>query len=102
MANWKITQTDYNTADKFIFFVHFTASQVDGEHSASTYSTVSFTKTDGMNLIPYDSLTEAKVIEWVKASLGTEGVAAVDASLATNIAEQKAPKKASGTPWSSV
>jgi len=100
MTTFKITQTDYNTADKFIFCVHWNASQVDGDFTASTYSTVSFTKEDGINYVPYESLTEAAVIEWVKGSLGAEGVAAVDAALAANIAEQKAPKVATGTPWS--
>lgn len=99
MTNFKITQTDYNTDDKFIFCVHWNASKVDGEFSASTYSTASFTKEDGINYVPYADLTEAAVIEWVKASLGAEGVAAVEAALAANIADQKAPKVASGTPW---
>lgn len=99
-TTFKITNTDYNTDDKFIFCVHWTASQTDGDFTASTYSTASFTKEDGINYVPYESLTEAAVIEWVKASLGAEGVAAVDAALAANIADQKAPKVASGTPWS--
>ena len=98
-TTFKITQTDYNTDDKFIFCVHWTASQVDGDFTASTYSTASFTKEDGINYIPYEQLTEAQVIEWVKASLGAEGVAAIDAALANNIAEQKAPKVAAGVPW---
>lgn len=100
MTNWKISTLDRNTADGFVNTVHYTASQIDGDFTASTYSTVSFTKEDGINYVPYASLTEAAVIEWVKASLGAEGVAAVDAALAANIAEQKAPKKATGTPWS--
>lgn len=99
MTNFKITQTDYNTDDKFIFCVHWNASQVDGDFTASTYSTASFTKEDGINYVPYADLTEAAVIEWVKGSLGEEGVAAVDAALAANIADQKAPKTATGTPW---
>lgn len=99
MTNWKITNTDRNTTDGFIFRVHYTASQVDGDFTASTYATVSFTKEDGINYVPYSELTEAAVVEWVKGSLGAEGVAAVDAALAANIAEQKAPKVASGTPW---
>ena len=98
-TTFKITQTDYNTDDKFIFCVHWTASQVDGDFTASTYSTASFTKEDGINYVPYADLTEAAVIEWVKGSLGAEGVAAVDAALAANIADQKAPKTATGTPW---
>jgi hypothetical protein len=99
-TTWKISILDRSTADGFVQTVHWNASQVDGEFTASTYSTVSFTKEDGINYVPYADLTEAAVIEWVKASLGAEGVAAVEASLAANIAEQKAPKVSSGTPWS--
>jgi len=98
-TTWKITNTDRNTADGFIFCVHYTASQADGDFTASTYSTVSFTKEDGINYVPYAELTEAAVVEWVKGSIGAEGVAAVDAALAANIADQKAPKTATGTPW---
>jgi hypothetical protein len=99
-TTWKITQCDRLTADGFVVTVHWTASQTDGDFTASTYSTASFTKEDGINYVPYADLTEAQVVEWVKGSLGAEGVAAVDAALAQNIAEQKAPQKATGTPWS--
>lgn len=101
-TTFKITRTDYNTDDKFIFCVHWTASQVDGDHTASTYSTASFTKEDGINYVPYANLTEAAVIEWVKDSLGSEGVAAIDTALANNIADQKAPKVAAGVPWAAA
>jgi hypothetical protein len=100
MTNWKISNLDRNTADGFVNTVHWNASQTDGDFSASTYSTVSFTKKDGINYVPYAELTEVAVVEWVKGSLGADGVAAVDAALAANIAEQKAPKVATGTPWS--
>jgi len=99
MTNWTITQMDRNTTDGFVTTVHWTASQTDGDYIASTYSTVSFTKEDGINYVPYADLTEAAVVEWVKGSLGVEGVAAVDAALAANIASQKAPVQASGLPW---
>ena len=99
MTNFKIPQMDRATSDGFVQTVHWTASQVDGDFSASTYSTASFTKEDGINYAPYESLTEAAVIEWVKGSLGEEGVAAVDAALAADIADQKNPVVATGTPW---
>jgi hypothetical protein len=99
MTNWTISTLDRNTADGFVTTVHWNASQVDGDFTASTYSTVSFTKEDGINYVPYADLTEAAVVEWVKGSLGAEGVAAVDAALAANIASQKAPVQASGLPW---
>lgn len=99
-TTFKISTLDRDTADGFVTTAHWTASQVDGDFSASTYSTQSFTKEDGVNLIPYADLTEEVVVGWVKAALGEEAVAAIDTSLAANIADQKAPKKATGTPWS--
>jgi hypothetical protein len=97
MTNWKILTLDRDTADGFVTTAHWIASQTDGDFSASTYSTVSFIK--GGAMAPYAKLTEETVIGWVKSSLGAEGVAAVDAALAAQIAEKKAPKKAAGTPW---
>jgi hypothetical protein len=99
MTNWKISTLDRDTSDGFVRVVHWNASQADGNFTASTYSTVSFTKEDGINYVPYDELTEAAVVEWVKGSLGAEGVAAVDAALAQNIELQKNPVQATGTPW---
>jgi L-aminopeptidase/D-esterase-like protein len=98
-TTFTISQMDRSTTDGFVQTVHWNASQVDGDFTASTYSTASFTKEDGINYVPYADLTEAAVIEWVKASLGDYGVAAVDSALAANIAEQKAPKMAVGVPW---
>lgn len=99
-TTFKITTLDRDTTDGFVTTAHWTASQVDGEYSASVYNTQSFTKEDGVNLIPYADLTEEVVVSWVKAALGDEAVAAIDTALAANIADQKAPKKATGTPWS--
>lgn len=100
MTTFKIANLDRDTADGFVNTVHWTASQVDGEFSAGSYGTISFTKEDGINYVPYESLTEAQVIDWVKGSMGEEWRDALEDALAANIAEQKAPKKASGTPWS--
>jgi hypothetical protein len=102
MTNWKITNMDRLTATGFVVTVHYTASQTDGDFSASTYSTVGFTEQPGQSLTPYDKLTEATVVEWVKASLGEEGVAAVDLALAQNIELQKNPVQATGTPWATA
>jgi len=98
-TTFKIIALDRDTADGFVTAAHWTASQVDGDFTASIYNTQSFTKEDGVNLIPYADLTEEIVIGWVKTALGEEAVAAIDTSLAANIAEQKAPSKATGTPW---
>lgn len=96
---FKIANLDRDTADGFIFCVHWTASKTSGNFSAGSYGTVGFNKEDGVNLIPYADLTEDLVIGWVKNALGTEAVAAIDTALAANIEDQKAPKTATGTPW---
>jgi hypothetical protein len=102
ITTFKIPQMDRNTSDGFVNTVHWTASQVDGDFSASTYSTASFTKEDGINYVPCSELTEAAVVEWVKGSLGAEGVAAVDAALSQNIELQKNPVTVTGLPWSAA
>jgi len=94
-TTWTITQTDYLVSDGFITTAHWTATAVDGDYTASIYSTVSWQA--GTPTIPYASVTEAEVLNWVWES-GVDKQATEDA-LAANIALQKNPTQASGTPW---
>lgn len=98
-TTFKITTLDRDTADGFVTTAHWTASKVDGDFTASTYSTQGFAKQDGVNLVPYADLTEEIVIGWVKTALGDEAVSAIDAALTKQIEDQKTPKTATGTPW---
>jgi hypothetical protein len=92
---WNISNLDRNTANGYVFCAHWQATAVDGEHTASIYSTCSWA--DGTVNTPYDQLTQATVLGWVWAN-GVDKQATEDA-LAANIALQKAPVTASGTPW---
>jgi hypothetical protein len=92
---WKINTLESNTADGFVTVAHWSATAVDGEHSASAYATVSWA--EGTPAIPYSSLTEAEVLNWVWQSVDKE---ATEASLAAQIALLKNPVKQTGTPWS--
>ena len=94
-TTWTISQLDRNTADGFVTTAHWQATAVDGEHTASIYSTCSWA--DGTVNIAYADLTQATVLGWVWAN-GVDKTATEDA-LAANIALQKAPVTASGTPW---
>lgn len=93
--NWQVTQTDFNTSDKYIFCAHWTATAVDGEYTASIYSTCSFG--EGTPTIPYNQVTEQEVLNWCWAN-GVDK-SAVEAALAQNIALQKNPVTAAGVPW---
>ena len=93
-TTWKITTLDSNTADGFVTTAHWTCTAVDGEHTASAYSTCGWPT--GTPTIPYADLTEATVLAWVWESVDKE---ATEASLAAQIALLKNPVKATGTPW---
>ena len=94
-VNWTISTLDRNTANGFVTTAHWQATAVDGEHTASIYSTCSWA--DGTVNTPYADLTEATVLGWVWESVDKT---ATEAALAAQIALQKNPVQLSGTPWS--
>lgn len=96
--NWKITETNYLASDKYIYCAHWTASAVDGDFTASIYSTCSFG--EGSPSIPYASVTEQEVLNWCWAN-GVDKDA-VEAALAAQIELQKHPVQESGLPWATA
>ena len=93
-VTWTISTLDRNTSNGFVTTAHWTATAVDGEHTASIYSTCSWA--DGTVTVPYADLTQDTVLGWVWESVDKT---ATEAALAAQIALQKAPVTASGTPW---
>ncbi len=66
-------------------------------YTASSYGTCSFTPdADADDFVAYDDLTEATVIEWVKAEVDGD---AVETALTDNISSQKTPTTFDGVPW---
>lgn len=94
MTTWTIDNLDRRTSDGFVTTAHWRATAVDGDHSARVYATCSWS--EGQPTVPYANLTEQQVLAWVWESVDK---AATEADLAAQIADQKAPKQASGTPW---
>jgi hypothetical protein len=93
--NWTISETNYQVANGYVFCAHWQATAVDGEHTASIYSTCSWAD-DTVNT-PYDQLTQETVLGWVWAN-GVDKTA-TEAALAAQIEAQKNPVTATGTPW---
>ena len=95
MTTWTITQLDRRTSDGFVTTAHWTATAVDGDYSASIYSTCSWAP--GTPTIPYAQVTQQEVLDWC----WTSGVDkdATEAALAQNIAMQKNPPVSQGLPW---
>ena len=95
---WNIAQLERHTADGIVFTAHYTVNANDGTYSAGAYGSVGLEAPED-NIIPYADLTPEIVIGWVKEKLGEDAVASTEEALASQIAEQLAPKSASGVPW---
>ena len=95
MITWNISQLDRQTSDGFVTTAHWQANATDGDYSASTYSTCSWS--DGTATIPYASLTKETVLGWIWAN-GVDK-AATEAALNAQIELKKNPVTATGVPW---
>ena len=99
-VTYTIAQLERNTSDDGVVVAHWRASDVDGDHSGSSYGTCGFTPdatADGYTA--YADITEAQAIEWVKASMGEKAVESLESSIAAQIEESKAPATSAGEPW---
>ena len=100
-VTWTISTLERNSSDDGVIVAHWRASDSevvgDDTHSGSSYGTCGFTPdstADGYTA--YADITEAQAIGWVKDDVDAD---AIEASIAAQIAESKAPAISVGTPW---
>ena len=96
-VNWTISTLDRETSNGFVTTAHWQATAVDGDYTASIYSTCSWA--DGTPVIPYENLTPETVLGWVWETVSKQ---ATEDALAANIALQKNPVTSTGVPWSAA
>jgi len=94
--NWQVVQMDRLTSDNFVVTCHYTVTATDGDYTASTYGTTSYTQVEGETYIPYADLTEAICVGWVQTSINKD---TTEASLQSQIDLLKNPVQESGVPW---
>jgi hypothetical protein len=92
--SWKINDLQRNTADGLVTVIHWNATAVDGDYSASINNTQALERGD--SFVSYDTLTEETVLGWLWGKIDK---AAVEASLTAQIEAQKVPVTANGLPW---
>ena len=80
--------------------VHWTAYDVDGDHTGSSYGAVGLVEADSGSFTPYADITKDNAIAWAKAALGTDEVARIETSITAQITESKTPTRFTGVPWS--
>lgn len=101
---WSIAQLDcypeHEGHSDVVFTAHWRLTGVDGEYTGSVYGTVGLTLDPDADFTPFADLTEAQVIGWVQDAMGEETVAAHEANVAQQIADQIDPPIVRPTlPW---
>jgi hypothetical protein len=101
---WTIPSLTRTLPDGWVFTAHWRVSKTDGAATGAVYGTISFPAKppSDPDFIPYEDLTEAQVVQWVKDAMGANQVAAYEAAVQGQIDAQINPTQASGTPWSSA
>lgn len=96
---WSITSMviipQVNQYSDYAWQVSWRCSATDGTNTQSIESGLTFYPAQqGQPYTPYDQLTEAQVIEWVKQALGAEKTAQTEAVVTSALTAMPAP-----LPW---
>ncbi len=97
-TTWGLSQVDYNESDGFCHTARWTVTRTDGDYVASVYGTETLTRPS--SLTTRTDLKTADILADVKAVLGTDRVASIEANLVLDISEQKTPTQGSFVPAS--
>jgi len=97
---WSIANLEYTNDDaQGVVVAHWCVTGTDGDHSASAYSTQSFTpdpEADGY--IAFADLTEETVLAWIWDQ-AEDWKTNVEQNIANKIESLKNPATLSGKPW---
>ena len=98
---WNITNLEYtNDSDKGVVHAAWTATDTDGDYSGTVSGMESYTPDPSdSGFVAYDDLDEATVVAWVKSTLGSDEVSAVEAKATAKLTEAKTPSTAWGLAW---
>jgi len=95
---WKVSTLSRTLSTGRVDSVHYTvdARSDDEVYSAGAYGELAL---EGDVTTAYADLDEATVVGWVKAALGEDKVAEINAALETQLTEQATPTTGTGVPW---
>jgi len=93
--NWTVTQLYTQTIQgnsNYVVTAIYDVVGVDGDYTASlTNNTAQFSTADVTAFIPYQDLTEAIVLGWIKETLGENGIISIEACIQGQINSQINP-----------
>ena len=94
---WTISSLDVAPSEDTLIDVikvaHWRYRATDSADDLTTevYGAQGFVAPDPASFTPFDSVTEAQVVEWIEDSIGEEGMASMDASLVVSIENLRNP-----------
>ena len=106
-VTWTVVQLERNSSDDGVIVAHWRASDSEEvgtgddavSHYGSSYGTCSFTPdADSDDFVAFDDITEEMAVSWVK-DCPQITVSDIEASIANQIAESKAPSVVAEVPW---
>lgn len=103
ITTWTIDQLIRNAADGAVVTAHWRCTAEDGDLRSAAIGPQTFTPDPSApDFVPYDALTEAAVIGWVKDALGADAVQALEDKLVGEVEALRAPPVVTGLPWAPV
>jgi len=105
---WQVNTLQRELSDGYVSKVIYRVDGEDGTYKFRATGEVNLPKPD--TLVPYADLTEAQVLDWVKAKIDADAaladpagvgvtVAAIEAAVENGVNEQKTPTTGVGKPW---
>ena len=101
-ASWEINTLDRDLSDGFVTKVIYRVKGLDdGTEKARATGKVDFTKPSSLpsDFKAYDSLSESDCLTWVKDTLGSDEVTAIETNLTNEINLINTPTTGTGKPW---
>jgi hypothetical protein len=105
VITWDIAQLERHLPDGnvcpdgAVYTVHYTVSCEESGKTSGAYGSIGLGDPDPSSFTPFNSLTKDQVVDWVKTTLGSEQVAAIEAALEQQIQQELNPTSATGLPW---
>tara|TARA_R100000005_G_C5001805_1_gene209101 strand:- start:4179 stop:4508 length:330 start_codon:yes stop_codon:yes gene_type:complete len=105
-TTWSINTIEREVNDGYVYNVHYAVNAVSdtldpegNPYSQGAYGSIGLERPEGA-LIPYENLTEERVVGWVQQALGgLEKVIDIENALEAAITEKISPTKIAGVPW---
>ena len=94
---WNVIRCWRRTTDGMIYKVEYKVFGRKGDLKVSMMDQIRFRESDSP--IAYESVTEANVISWIKAKLGTTRENKIYDFLIKEMSDKEASATSSGVPW---